>query len=114
MLDLRQPLEDLGGKTVLQAAKDAYKKHVSQQSGWFYVTDDPNDPRADEINAAYFGLYRTTVGYDTGNDMTENIVSYAEQEHIAKGKELVKTALESKAGKVFEFVKSKQEGGNGI
>ena len=114
VLDLRQPLESVGGKTALQAAKDAYKKHVSQQSGWFYVTDDPDDPRSDEINAAYFGLYRTTVGYDTGNDMTENIVSYSEQEQIAKGKELVKTALEKKAGKLLELVRSKQEGGNGI
>ncbi|MBO4861383.1 MAG: PIG-L family deacetylase [Firmicutes bacterium] len=83
VLDLRQPIETLGGKTALQAAKDAYKKHVSQQSGWFYVTDDPNDPRSDEINAAYFGLYRTTVGADTGNDMTEHIVSYGQQERDA-------------------------------
>ena len=80
VLDLRQPLECAGGKTALQAAKDAYKKHVSQQSGWYYVTDDPDDPRSSEINAAYFGLYRTTVGPDSGNDMTEHIVSYAQQE----------------------------------
>ena len=83
VLDLRKPLECVGGKTALQAAKDAYKKHVSQQSGWFYVTDDPDDPRSSEINAAYFGLYRTTVGPDSGNDMTEHIVSYAQQEKAA-------------------------------
>ena len=94
VLDLRQSLESLGGKTALQAAKDAYKKHVSQQSGWFYVTDDPDDPRSDEINAAYFGLYRTTVGADTGNDMTEHIISYAEQERASAEKEAREKALE--------------------
>ena len=94
VLDLRQPLEGLGGKTALQAAKDAYKKHVSQQSGWFYVTDDPNDPRSDEINAAYFGLYRTTVGPDNGNDMTEHIVSYAQQERAAEEQRVKEKVLE--------------------
>lgn len=114
VLDLRQPLDSVGGKTALQASKDAYKKHVSQQFGWFYVTDDPNDPRSDEINASYFGLYRTTVGYDTSNDMTENIINYAEQEYIAKGKAIVKSVLENKAGRLLELVRSKQEDGNGV
>jgi LmbE family N-acetylglucosaminyl deacetylase len=94
VLDLRQPLECEGGKTALQAAKDAYKKHVSQQSGWFYVTDDPNDPRSSEINAAYFGLYRTTVGPDSGNDMTEHIVSYAQQERADAEAEAMEKILE--------------------
>ena len=83
VLDLRQPIAALGGKTALAAAKAAYKKHESQQFCWFYVTDDPDDEKSDQINASYFGLYRTTVGTDTGNDMTEHIVSYAEQERIA-------------------------------
>ena len=94
VLDLRKPLECVGGKTALQAAKDAYKKHVSQQSGWFYVTDDPNDPRSSEINAAYFGLYRTTVGPDSGNDMTEHIVSYAQQERADAETEAMEKIME--------------------
>ena len=95
VLDLRQPLKCVGGKTALQAAKDAYKKHVSQQSGWFYVTDDPDDPRASEINAAYFGLYRTTVGPDSGNDMTEHIVSYAQQERADAEAEAMEKIMEA-------------------
>lgn len=94
VLDLRQPLACVGGKTALQAAKDAYKKHVSQQSGWFYVTDDPDDPRSSEINAAYFGLYRTTVGPDSGNDMMEHIVSYALQEKAAAEAEAMEKIME--------------------
>ncbi|MBQ2312187.1 MAG: PIG-L family deacetylase, partial [Firmicutes bacterium] len=94
VLDLRKPLECVGGKTALQAAKDAYKKHVSQQSGWFYVTDDPDDPRSSEINAAYFGLYRTTVGPDSGNDMTEHIVSYAQQERADAEAEAMEKIME--------------------
>ena len=83
VLDLRQPIEALGGKTAFDAAVAAFKKHVSQQKFKLYVTDDPNDKKSRTYNASYFGLYRTTVGKDTGNDMTENIISYVEQERLA-------------------------------
>lgn len=72
-LDLRLPIDSMGGRTALQIAADAYKQHVSQQWCWFYVSDDY------EYSCADFGLYRTTVGYDTGNDMLENIKTYKEQ-----------------------------------
>lgn len=86
-LDVRQPLEAMGGRSALQVARDAYKKHVSQQKYWFYVTDNSNDYRGSEINCAKFGLYRTTVGNDTGtNEMTENIITYEEEERLAEEK----------------------------
>lgn len=72
-LDLRVPIDSMGGRTALEIAADAYKKHVSQQWCWFYVSDDY------EYSCADFGLYRTTVGYDTGNDLLENIKTYKVQ-----------------------------------
>ncbi len=82
-LDLRQPLSNFGGKTAVEVASEAYKKHVSQQWCWFYVTDDENDPKSAQINCAKFGLYRSTVGADTGNDMLEHLTTYEEQAEIA-------------------------------
>lgn len=73
-MDLRQPIAQMGGRTALEIAKDAYKKHVSQQRWWFYVSDEY------EYSCADFGLYRTTVGTDTGNDMLEHLKTYREQE----------------------------------
>ncbi|MDE7253133.1 MAG: PIG-L family deacetylase [Acetatifactor sp.] len=77
-LDLRVPLESMGGQTALEVAKAAYKKHVSQQQYSFRVSDDY------EHSCAEFGLYRTNVGYDTGNNMLENIVLYGEQERLER------------------------------
>ncbi|MBQ6661844.1 MAG: PIG-L family deacetylase [Lachnospiraceae bacterium] len=65
-LNMRVPLSEFGGKTALEVAKEAYKKHESQQWCWFYVSDDY------EYSAAEFGLFRTTVGKDTGNNMMEH------------------------------------------
>ena len=75
-MDLRQPLDGFGGRTALEVAADAYKKHVSQQWCWFYVSDDY------QYSCADFGMYRTTVGADTGIDMMENLTSYEEQARI--------------------------------
>lgn len=77
-LNLRVPLESMGGQTALEVAKAAYKKHVSQQIYSYYVSDDY------EHSCAEFGLYRTLVGYDTGNNMLENIVLYSEQERLER------------------------------
>ncbi len=86
-LDVRQPLPSMGGRSALEVARDAYKKHVSQQKYWFYVTDDPKDYRASEINCSKFGLFRTTVGNDSGqNQLTENIITYEEEERLAEEK----------------------------
>lgn len=79
-LDLHIPLEEFGGRTAIEVAADAYKKHVSQQWCWFYVSDDEDY----DYSVADFGMYRTTVGADTGNDMMENLISYAEQDRIEK------------------------------
>lgn len=73
-LNLRVPIESMGGRTAVEIAADAYKQHVSQQWCWFYVSDDY------EYSCADFGLYRTLVGADTDDDMMCNLKSYAVQE----------------------------------
>lgn len=90
-LNLQVPLDSFGGITALDVAKEAYKKHASQQWCWFYVSDDY------KYSCDEFGLYRTSVGTDTGKDMMENIKSYKviheEEERIAaeKAKEAEKS-----------------------
>ncbi len=68
IFDWRQPLERFDGKTSLQVAKEAFKKHLSQQNGRYSVSD------AGRLNCSVFGLYYTTVGDDAlHQDLFENI-----------------------------------------
>lgn len=80
-LDLRVPIkEDYAGRTALEILKAAYKKHVSQQYAWFYVSDD------NEYSCASFGLYRSLVGSDTSNDLLCNLKTYKVQEAEEKAR----------------------------
>ena len=103
-LNLRQPISALGGKTAIEAAADAYLCHESQQWCWFYVTDDPNDPKSDQINSAEYGLYRTTVGADTSNDMMEHITPYDDQDRLEE-----EARLEEEKRQAEEEKKAKRE-----
>ncbi len=96
-LDLHQPIANLGGMTALEAMREAYKQHVSQQWTWFYASDDPDDPYADQINCSKFGLYRSTVGLDTGNDMLENITTYEQQAVIQEQQKAAEAARQQAA-----------------
>ena len=70
VLDVETPLESFGGRTAFEVAQDAMQYHVSQLQYLHRPTlDDPEFPRYD---CRKFGLVRTTVGYDTGNDIMEN------------------------------------------
>ncbi len=96
-LDLRQPLSAFDGRTAYQVAADAYLEHQSQQWCWFYVSDGyledgSVDEAHPEINCAKFGLYRSLVGADTGNDVMENITPYDEQEKQAQAETLAAEA----------------------
>ena len=82
VIDARVPLSKYGGKTALEVAQEAYRKHLSQQWMDFYVSDgyDENgDPSGYEYSFAKFGLYRSIVGEDTGNDLFENLTPYSQQ-----------------------------------
>lgn len=72
-LDLRRPLSSFGGKTAIEVARQAYLCYESQQWCWFTIDD------YGETDNSSFGLYRTMVGDDTGNDVMEHITPYKEQ-----------------------------------
>ncbi len=82
-LDTRTPLENFGGKTAIEVAREAYKLHESQQWCWFYVEDGIDDPTY-QFSCAKFGLYKTSVGTDNNNDFLENITTYADQKAQAE------------------------------
>jgi len=74
-LDLHIPIEeDYAKRPAIEILKAAYKKHVSQQYCWFYVSDDY------EYSCADFGLVRSLVGPDTANDLLCNLKTYRAQE----------------------------------
>ena len=76
--DWNVPLEKLGGKTGMEAAIEAFEKHITQYDLTFRI-DGYKKPLRVEITGAYyentdFGLYATRVGPDTEkNDFMENI-----------------------------------------
>lgn len=102
-MNLRLPLSRMGNRTSIEVQTAAYKKHVSQQWCWFYVSDDY------EYSCADFGLYRSNVGADTGNDMLENITTYEEQERLAKEAAEKESIESSKAAEESSIAKEQQE-----
>ncbi len=92
----RVPLDNFGGKTGLEVAKESYLYHVSQQWCWYFVDDEY------EYSCADFGLYYTTVGVDTENNMMQNIVDYKTQEEIRKQEEEESLRAEEESRKAEE------------
>ena len=69
-LDLERPLESFGGRTAFEVACDAMEFHKSQLKYKHRPQlDNEEFPRYD---CRLFGLIRSTVGEDTGNDIMEN------------------------------------------
>ena len=99
-IDGRVPLESFGGLTALEVCEEAYLCHQSQQWMWFYVSDGYDDD-GNEIDYDYsfakFGLYRSLVGEDTGNDVMENVTSYDEQEAEAEAESIAESIAESES-----------------
>lgn len=72
-LEIDTPLPALGGRTAFEVAQDGYACHVSQQQYWFKVF------RSGMYSCREFGLYRTTVGADSGiGDLFENITVFSD------------------------------------
>ena len=66
-MDVDEPLSAFGGKTAYEMAVEGFAQHRSQQK-WFSVE------KSGKYDCRKFGLYRTTVGLDTGSgDLFENI-----------------------------------------
>ena len=83
------PLESFGGKTAFQVSQDGFSHHTSQHWTWFkkwMYGESNNITLATQITTyspLYYGLYRTTVGYDTvGGDFFENVMTYAERNAV--------------------------------
>ena len=75
------PLSKFDGKTAYEVSKMGYACHESQQWTWFteWLQGDGIDKASDiqKYSPCQYGLYRTTVGSDTGkNDFMENITPY--------------------------------------
>lgn len=67
LMDVDTPLNAFGGKTAYEMAVAGFAKHASQQK-WFSVE------KSGKYDCRKFGLYRTTVGPDSGiGDFLENV-----------------------------------------
>ena len=86
----------MDGMTAVEVATAAYKRHVSQQWCWFYVSDDY------QYSCAEFGLYRTLVGADTENNMLENIKTYTTMEEESIQESIEASVQESIAESISE------------
>ena len=90
VMDFDQPLDAFDGLTAFQVCQQrGYPCHISQQYGqyvyWLYGPGNSitSTTQITHYNPAYYGLYRSTVGEDTGKkDMMENLISYAAQSQI--------------------------------
>lgn len=67
LIEAEQPLASFNGKTAFEVATDAFAHHRSQQE-WFTVE------HAGRYDFRKFGLYRSTVGENTGNDPFEHVL----------------------------------------
>lgn len=85
VLDLDTPLSSFDGKTAFEMTQHGFSFHKSQHWTWFYkwiygTTDNPITKAAQitSYSPCLYGLYHTSVGYDTeGGDMFENVIPYA-------------------------------------
>ena len=94
VMDWNVPLSALGGDTGLEAAANAYKLHVTQQTTKFVVTDQG------ETSCARFGLAFTAVGEDVAkNDFLEHTGDDIPQEILTQEAEEAKAAADEAAAK---------------
>jgi LmbE family N-acetylglucosaminyl deacetylase len=85
VMDWDTPMEELDGMTPFEVTqKLGFPAHVSQQRAWFkyWLCRGGDITKASQIETyspCLYGLYRSTVGPDTGlNDMFENVTPYGQ------------------------------------
>lgn len=86
-LDLDQPMENFGGMTPFEVAKNlGFPAHASLQRHWsWFFSGFDTASQIVYYSPCEYGLYRTTVGEDIQkNDMFENLISHGEQDRIAQ------------------------------
>lgn len=90
-MDWDVPLDAFDGKTAFEVSRLGFDRHESQHwtwfYGWIYGKNYPINAAKDirSYSPCSYGLYKTTVGADAvGGDFFENVITYPEQEAIAK------------------------------
>ena len=86
VFDWDTPMQELDGKTPFEVSREAYLLHYSQNETWFTdwifgTSAQPINKAADiiEYSPCKFGLYRSTVGADSGiGDIFENVTPYSD------------------------------------
>lgn len=84
-LPIDEPLEAFGGKSAFNVSQEAFQNHKSQHWTWFYgwiYGKNGSITKASQIKSyspLYYGLYLSSVGEDSENDMLCNIETYEEQ-----------------------------------
>ncbi len=92
-LDIDTPLNNLGGKTPFQVSQEAFGFHKSQHWTWFYSwiygknSDITMSSQIRSYNPANYGLYFSSVGNDTSNDILENVTTYSDRRAADKTQE---------------------------
>ncbi len=102
VMDVDTPLEHFNARTAFEVAEDAFAHHRSQQTYFSVEKDGPYDLRK-------FGLAFSLTQPDTGNDMMENITTYAQEEQIAAEEEAQRLAEEQEAQRLAEEAKKAEE-----
>lgn len=88
VLDYDTPLKELNGKTPFQVSQEAFKCHESQLYTWFtewLLGANHSITKATQIRTyspLKYGLYRTSVGFDSSNDLFEHVTPYFMQKPI--------------------------------
>ncbi len=96
VMDADTPLAAFSGRTAFEVATDAFGHHESQHI--YFSVDETGGP----YDLRKFGLAVSTVPADTGNDMMENIIPYAEQERLAEEAAAEEAALAQAAASAAE------------
>lgn len=110
VMDWDTPLDAFGGKTAFQVTQDGFSHHTSQHWTWFFrwiygKSGSPIEKATDikTYSPCLYGLYRTTVGLDSGiGDMFENVMTYAEQDEEERRREEESRAAESESLRLEE------------
>ena len=72
-LNVETPLDYYGGRSAFRVAQDAMLFHLSQLQYAHRPTTDTDNEDFARYDCRRFGLVRTLVGLDTGNDIMENV-----------------------------------------
>ncbi len=111
-LDVNTPLDDFDGMTALEVAKEGYKRHLSQQWCWFYVSDGTDGGEGSDYACNKYGLARLAEGYEADeacDDLMEHLTSYDEQERQIAEEEESKRLEEEESRKAEEEKNNKKK-----